>query len=38
MVIEYVREKYRDELEFLWEKSPDNAVWHRLVQMPLNDI
>lgn len=29
MAIEYVRKKYGDELEFLWEKFPDNAVWRR---------
>lgn len=29
MAIEYVRWKYGDELEFLWEKFPDNAVWRR---------
>ncbi len=29
MAIEYVREKYSDELEFLWPKFPDNAVWRR---------
>ena len=29
MVIEYVRKKYGDELEFLWKKSPDNAIWRR---------
>lgn len=28
-LIEYVRARYRDELEFLWAKSPDNAVWRR---------
>lgn len=28
-IIEYVREKYGDELEFLWEKFSDNAVWRR---------
>ncbi len=28
-VITYVREKYGDELEFLWKKFPDNAVWRR---------
>lgn len=28
-VIHYVREKYGDELEFLWKKFPDNAVWRR---------
>lgn len=26
-VIEYIREKYGDELEFLWEKFDDNAIW-----------
>ncbi|MDD4509684.1 MAG: MmcQ/YjbR family DNA-binding protein [Oscillospiraceae bacterium] len=29
MVIEYVQNKYQDELEFLWAKSPGNAVWRR---------
>ncbi len=28
-IIRYVREKYGDELEFLWKKSPDNAIWRR---------
>lgn len=28
-VIDYVREKYGDELEFLWEKFDDNAIWRR---------
>ena len=28
-LIEYVREKYGDELEFLWDKLPDCAVWRR---------
>ena len=28
-VICYVREKYGDELEYLWEKFPTNAVWRR---------
>lgn len=28
-LIEYVRQKYVNELEFLWEKFPDNAVWRR---------
>lgn len=28
-LIAYVREKYGDELEYLWEKFPDNAVWRR---------
>lgn len=28
-VIEYVRDTYGDELEFLWSKFPDNAVWRR---------
>lgn len=29
MAMEYVREQYGDELEFLWPKFPDNAVWRR---------
>lgn len=29
MAIEYVREKYGDEPEFLWAKFPDNAIWRR---------
>lgn len=28
-LITYVREKYGDELEYLWDKFPDNAVWRR---------
>lgn len=28
-LIRYVREQYGDELEFLWKKFPDNAVWRR---------
>ena len=28
-LISYVREKYGDELEYLWDKFPDNAVWRR---------
>ena len=28
-LITYVREKYGDELEYLWEKFPENAVWRR---------
>ena len=28
-IIAYVREIYGDELEFLWSKFPDNAVWRR---------
>lgn len=28
-VITYVREKYGDELEFLWKTFPSNAVWRR---------
>lgn len=27
--IKYVREAYGDELEFLWTKFPDNAIWRR---------
>lgn len=26
-VIKYIKEKYHDELEFLWEKFDDNAIW-----------
>lgn len=29
MLIDYVRRIYGDELEFLWTKFPDNAVWRR---------
>lgn len=28
-IIDYVRDTYGDELEFLWEKLSDNAVWRR---------
>ncbi|ALM93685.1 MmcQ/YjbR family DNA-binding protein [Fusobacterium polymorphum] len=28
-IINYIKNKYRDELEFLWEKSPKNAVVRR---------
>lgn len=28
-IIGYVREKYGDELQFLWSKFPSNAVWRR---------
>ena len=28
-VIDYIRKKYGDELEFLWEKSSGNAIWRR---------
>ena len=30
-VIEYVKKKYNDELEFLWEKFDDNAIWRNKV-------
>lgn len=26
-IIKYIRQKYSDELEFLWEKFDDNAIW-----------
>ncbi len=29
LLTEYVRKTYSDELEFLWQKFPDNAVWRR---------
>lgn len=28
-IIEYVKAKYGDELEYLWEKFPNNAIWRR---------
>lgn len=28
-LIDYVRRRYGDELEYLWEKSPNNAIWRR---------
>lgn len=28
-LIGYVRDRYQDELEFLWERSPDSAIWRR---------
>ena len=28
-VIKYIKEKYNDNLEFLWKKSPNNAIWRR---------
>lgn len=28
-LIDYVRKTYDDELEYLWDKFPDNAVWRR---------
>jgi len=28
-LISYVRDKYGDELEYLWDKFPDNAIWRR---------
>lgn len=27
LVIEYIKQKYHDELEYLWEKFPNNAIW-----------
>lgn len=27
LVIEYVKQKYNDEIEFLWEKFSNNAIW-----------
>lgn len=26
-IIKYVKEKYNDDLEFLWKKFPENAIW-----------
>lgn len=28
-IIQYVSDTYGDELEFLWDKFPDNAIWRR---------
>lgn len=28
-VVEYVKEKYNRELEFLWDDTPDTAIWRR---------
>ena len=28
-VIDYIKNKYNDELEFLWPKFPNNAIWRR---------
>lgn len=28
-IVEFVKAEYSDELEFLWEKSPQNAIWRR---------
>ena len=28
-LIDYIRKTYGDELEFLWEKFPKNAIWRR---------
>ena len=28
-LIKYVSEKYSDALEYLWEDTPDNAIWRR---------
>ena len=27
LIIEYIRQKYNDELEYLWDKFPNNAIW-----------
>lgn len=27
LIIEYIHTKYNDELEYLWEKFPNNAIW-----------
>ena len=28
-IIEYVKKSYGDDLEFLWKKTPDAAIWRR---------
>lgn len=30
-IIKYIKEKYNDDLEFLWEKFDDNAIWRNKV-------
>lgn len=30
-VIKYVKEKYNDDLEYLWEKFPENAIWRNKI-------
>ena len=30
-VIKYVKEKYNDDLEYLWNKFPENAVWRNKI-------
>lgn len=30
-LIKYVKEKYNDELEYLWEKFPNNAIWRNQI-------
>ena len=46
-VIEYIKNKYNDELEFLWDKFPNNAIFRRkdnkkwyavLLTIPLNKL
>ena len=46
-MIEYIKNKYNDELEFLWEKFPNNAIFRRkdnkkwyavLLTIPLNKL
>lgn len=27
MIIQYVKEKYKDDLEYLWKKFPNNVIW-----------
>ena len=27
LITEYIRKKYNDELEYLWDKFPNNAIW-----------
>lgn len=31
LIIEYIRNKYNDELEYLWEKFPNNAIWRNRI-------
>lgn len=46
-IIEYIKNKYNDDLEYLWEKFPDDAIWRNktsnkwygaLMKIPQNKI
>lgn len=46
-IIKYIKQKYGDELEYLWDKFPNNAIWRRqdnkkwyalLISLPKNKL